>query len=877
MNALNILGSSWFRYMVPLTLFFLTSLTCISAPNYRTLTLDNGLNVFVKEVPSAPVVAINTWIHLGSRNEVSGEEGYSHLIEHMLFKGTKTREVGKIDKEIKKLGATNNAFTSNDFTCIHVLGAKEHFEKLLELQTDAVFHSIFDPTEFDKELKVVTEELRMDNDDPESRIFNLTQGTAFTVHSYRHPVVGYKESLASATREKVFEFYKKYYVPGNMWMVVVGDVEADKVIDSIKNAMDGIASAPIPETIVKGEPAQEQRREAKIFGDIQQVYVNIAWHAPGISNQDNYAMDVISVLMGRGKSSRLYHTLVEKEGLASDLRTLYFTSEDPSLFYVCAQCRPSQKQQLIDRIISLFEDLKEDQDRTSEKSNPGKRGDASLIDEMEKAKQQLIASTIFDKETAESQAQNYGQYAILGKLSEADTYISKIKSVKFDDLKRIAKTYFVNSSLSVVTYEPSAVERVSKPEMMTLENDLKMILYPTHSTPLIGMTIQIDAGGFKEGKNDAGIANLTASTLLKGTDEKTSEEIAQAFESMGTSVSCKAQKSFTTIKMKCLSDKFIPSLDLLVDCLSNPSFPEKEIDKEKEKALEGIKEQDDDLFYYTYFKGLEELFPDSPLSYSPLGQAKTIKTIKHNEVKDFFKKNYVASNMVVSIVGDFYLEDVKDHLIKHFGGIEQGKASENQKKSSEIKEIKIPNFDKPMEVVNKKNREQSQTVVFFPTFPRNNPQTPAMDIIKSILSGSMYSRLFINLRDKESLAYSVWATQVGTRNTGYFFATISTNASTWDRAKTRLIEELKIFRDKGFTPEEFEDAKSYVVGQYALNMVDNLSIAETLSTDEFFGQGFDYYLKYPDLIKKLSIGEVKETAEKYFIPEKATIVAITKP
>ncbi|MBF0406969.1 MAG: insulinase family protein [Candidatus Riflebacteria bacterium] len=863
---------------ITLLIFVLSSMNCLNAKpeintvsGYRTEVLENGLNVFVKELPSAPVVAINVWTHVGSRNEGQGEEGYSHFIEHLLFKGTKTRGVGDIDKEIKKLGATNNAFTATDFTCLHVFGAKDHFEKLLELQIDAAFNSVFDETEFTKELQVVLEELRMDNDDPESRIYHETQKSAYKNHSYRNPVIGYKESLEGATREKVFNYYKKFYVPGNMWIVVVGDVKTEQVIEKVRALTSTIASGPIPDQIIKGETPQEKRRESRITGDIQQVYLNLAWHAPGISNPDNFAMDVISIMMGRGRSSRLYKTLVEVEGLASDLRAVYYTSEDPSLFYVSAQCKPSMKLQLKERVLEMFEELKNDPIIPNEsKSSKSKKPVISILDEIEKAKQQLIASTIFDRETAESQAQNYGQYAILGKLEDADAYISQIKKVKFEDVQRVARQYFTDSTLNVVTYEPASVVKTSKPEMITLENGLKLVLYPNHSSPVVGMTINIDAGGLREGKNEAGVANITAATLLKGTEAKSADEIASEFESMGTSVSCKAQKSLATLKMKCISDKFLPSMQILSECLSAPSFPENEVSREKEKSLEALKEQDDDLFYFTYFKALEAVFPDSPLGYSPLGQTKTLKQIQAEDVKKFYKKYYTGSNMVVAIVGDFYTEDIKDILLKIFSEIPSGK-------SSELKEAKPAVITTPAEIVHQKNREQAQIVVLFPTFQRNSPFSPPMEIIKCILSGSMYSRLFINLRDRESLAYAVWATQVGATNGGYFFATISTAAGNLEKARSRLIEELRLFREKGFTNEEFEDAKSYLVGQYALNLVDFLSLSDAMATDEFFGQGFDYYTKYPEIINDLTVEDVKEASEKYLLPEKSYTVAITKP
>ncbi|MFZ2957020.1 MAG: pitrilysin family protein [Candidatus Ozemobacteraceae bacterium] len=822
---------------------------------YSTFTLENGLRVLVKEMPAAPVVAINVWIHTGSRNEKHGEEGFSHLIEHMMFKGTATYTVGQLDKEIKKMGASNNAFTASDYTCYHILGAREHFPKLMALQADAVLNSTFVEEEFQKERKVVLEEMRMDKDDPESLVYNKLKETAYTVHPYKHPIVGYDTGLASATRDQVFAYYKKYYVPANMWVVIAGDIKPAAALETIKKTMGSAPVSPAPDQIVPAEPPQDGKREARLFGDVQQAYLSMAWHAPGIQNPDNYVMDVISTLMGHGRSSRLFKVLVEQERLASDLSTSYYTSGDPSLFIIGAQLQQGNVRRFTDRASKLMNDLKEG---------------AVPPDEFEKVKQQLIATTIFGKETAESQAQNYGHYATLGHLDESDTYVDRIREVTLEDVKRVSRAAFNERSLSVVSYEPQLASLAAKPEMFTLDNGVRLILRENHSSPIVAMAIQIDSGGLREGKDEAGLANLTASTLLKGTEKHSSEELAHLLESMGTTISCQAQKSFVTLKTQSLSEKFPETLDLVLEILTSASFPEEEFKKEQEKALDGIKSQQDDLFSYTYFQSLAALFPDSPLGYSNLGLPDQVRNLKRNESQNFFKKNYVGSGMVVAIVGDVYSQEVKDRLGSIFSSILKG----NQ---SELKDMKLEELEKITEVSGQKNREQAQILVATRTFPRRDPRGPAMDVLKNILSGSMSSRLFTNLRDKDSLAYSVWASQVGTRNLGYFFATLSTAVGKLETAKTRLVEELEKFRTAGFSDEEFNDAKTYIIGMHALNLVDNQSMADTLSSDEYFGLGFDHYSRYPDIIKNVSKEAVQDISQKFLLGSGKYVIGITKP
>jgi len=842
-------------------IFCFLLLLCFSLPQIllggsagKVFQLENGLNLFIKEMHSSPVVAINTFVHVGSKNEKNGEEGFSHFIEHILFKGTASFPVGQLDREIKKLGASNNAFTTLDYTCFHVLGAKEHFARLLELQSDAIFHSNFPADELEKERQVILEELRMDNDDPDSFSSNCLRASAYRVHPYRHPVIGYVQSVASASRENLYDFYRKYYVPSNMWVVIVGDIQTEEAFEAVKKFFGSAPRANSPELRIPSEPKQEKRNEFHFFGDIQQTYLKMAWHVPGIESDDNFVFDIIATLMGKGRSSRLYKILVENERLASNVEASYATTEDPFLFVIEAELPQGNIRKFTERVEKLIGELKEDKNFSAE---------------LEKVKQQIVAGTIFERETAESQALAYGYYAVLGKLGMCDEYPDKIKSVTSTDIQRVVGEYFRSSNLTVVSYQPAISSSSFKPELLKLENGVRLILKENHSSPIVSVAVQVDAGGMREGKNEAGLSNLALAMLTKGTESKKAQEIAQELETMGTSLKCRSKKSFSTISMVCLTEKFWESVVLLKDILCNPTFPEEEFEKEREKALEAIKTEQDDLFYFTYYNTLSKLFPDHPLGYSPLGMESQVKKLKRSDIVHFYKKHYVGEGIVISVVGDFFINEMKEKLVNLFAEIPKGNISE-------VKDSRLPPIEASQEFMFQKNREQAQIVCALRTFPRSDSRCPAMEILRNILAGSMSSRLFSNLREKESLAYSVWAVNVGTVNQGYFFATLSTAVNKIDTAKNRLIEELRRAAE-GFSDEEFNDAKSFLLGQYALSQIDNISQAETFSSDEFLGLGFDYSLKYPEIIKNVKKEEVLSIAKEFFSEKVPILSGITKP
>lgn len=818
-------------------------------------TLDNGLNVFIKEQRATPVVAINFWVKVGSVNEEPGQEGYAHLIEHMMFKGTSAFPYGVLDNEVKQMGAKQNAFTANDYTCYYLVGASQYFERMFELESDAVLNSVFNEQELAKEVQVVIEELRMSLDDPGNRIIQLIMDKAFQVHPYKHPIVGYLQNLEQVTRDKIYSFYKRFYVPSNMWVVIVGDVETDKALEIVRKYMGNAPRADKPIQKIKPEPEQKEQRLRVETGDLQHSYIRMGWHVPGMESEDRYALSLMARIAGGGVSSWLWRDLVEKEQLAISAGAGYYSSQFPMLFQVGAITTPGKARIFTDKakkIIYRFIN-----------------GEVSQ-EELEKAKQQIIAGDIYAKETAEGYAQQLGHYALLASVWDTDKFVDKVREVSLEDLAHVAAKYFRDTNMTIARFEPEPPPPDSKPEMITLDNGVRLILKENHSSPLVAVAVKIGAGGLREGKREAGLANLTTEMLFKGAKDMSAEEIAEKFESMGSRFSSRASKSYTSFEMQSLTENFLPTLQLFLDVLAEPDFPESEFDKLKTQVLDWIKSEEDDLYKFTANNALEALFPGTPIGYSTNGKEDDVKKLKRSDLKDFHKKYFVGSNMVVAIVGDFYPREVKEELLKHFGRFNQGK----------VKDFELPKLKEitePIEVKLQKNREQAQIIYAARTFPANDEKTPAITIAQNILSGSMSSRLFKNLRAKDSLAYSTWAFNVGMANTGYFQATISTAASKVATATIRLKEEIDNFRENGFTDKEFEDAKKYIVGQHALSLVDNLSLADAYSADEYFGKGFDYSAKYPADIASTTKEQVEEVAKNYLLASGSYVLTITQP
>lgn len=835
-------------------LLLLTSMQLL-AQSGAHFTLDNGLNVFISEQKATPVVAINFWIKVGSVNEEPGQEGYAHLIEHMMFKGTNSFPYGVLDNEVKQMGAKQNAFTANDYTCYYLVGASQYFERMFELEADAVLHSSFNEDELKKESQVVIEELKMSLDNPGNRIIQLIMKEAFKVHPYKHPIVGYLNNLEEVTRDKIYGFYKKFYVPSNMWVIIVGDVNTDQALDVVKKYMGNAPKVDKPLQRIRVEPEQTEQRTLVETGDLQHSYIRMGWQVPGMQSEDRYALSVMARIAGGGVSAWLWKDLVEKEQLAISAGAGYYSSQFPMLFQVGAITTPGKARIFTEKAKKIIYRFL--------------NGEVTQ-EELDKAKQQIIAGDIYAKETAEGYAQQLGHYALLSSIWDTDKFVDKVREVTLDDLVQVAAKYFRDTNLTIARYEPEPPPPDSKPEMITLDNGVRLILKENHASPLVAVAVKVGAGGLREGKRQAGLANLTSELMFKGAKGMSVEEIAEKFERMGSRFSSHASKSYTAFEMRSLTENFVPTLELFLDILEDPDFPEDEVDKFKTQVLDWIKSEEDDLYKFTANNALEALFPGTPIGYSTYGKEDDVKKARRTDLKEFHKKYFVGSNMVIAIVGDFYAREMKDELLRQFGRFKEGKV-----KDYELPKLK--DITEPIEVKLQKNREQAQIIYAARTFPASDEKTAAITIAQNILSGSMSSRLFKNLRAKDSLAYSTWAFNVGMANAGYFQATISTAASKVATATARLKEEIDDFRENGFTDKEFEDAKKYIVGQHALSLVDNKSLADTYSADEYFGKGFDYSMKYPAAIASTTKEQVAEVAKNYLLASGSYVLTITQP
>jgi zinc protease len=406
--------------------------------------LANGMKVLLVESPKAPVVTVQIWYKVGSRNEVMGRAGLSHMLEHMMFKGTPKHPKGEFSRLVKKNGGNDNAFTSQDFTAYFENLAADKVELALELEADRLRGLLLDEKEFQLEREVVKEERRLrSEDDPQSYLAEALFAQAFQMHPYHWPVIGWFPDLNAMTRADLKQHYDTYYVPNNATLVVVGDIKAAKLLPAIRRHFEVIPRRPLPPQQVPSEPDQKGERRIVVKRDAQLPSVMIGYRTPNHKSDDAYALTLLESILSHGKSSRLYRSLVYEQKLALAVGAEYsLLQTDPDLLYCFAVVAPGQAPEQVERAV-YAEIRKLQQEAPSEQ-------------ELQRARNQVEAAYIFGQDSNFRQAMLLGQAETTGAgWRQVEQFVKKLRDVKAADVQRVAQQYLVEDGRTVGTLIPT--------------------------------------------------------------------------------------------------------------------------------------------------------------------------------------------------------------------------------------------------------------------------------------------------------------------------------------------------------------------------------------------------------------------------------------
>jgi zinc protease len=829
--------------------------------------LQNGLTVLFYPYKREDVVTVKLCVKVGSSYEKESEAGITHLIEHMIFKGTETKKPEDIVGVIEALGGYMNAFTSHDYTCYYVAGPSAVIEKALDILSDVVFHPYFDPLELEREKEVVIEEMKMRLDNPFVVLFENLMKASYKKYPYRRPIIGYENTVKSFKREDLLNFLNHFYTPKNMTLIVVGNLEEKKLFSLINKYFSSLPKRKLKKVPFPKEPYTEKPSLIWIERPVKEGY--FAFTLPGASFKDEDApyLDLLSEILGGGESSRLYIRLKRDLNLVKSIATSSFTPYGPGLFEIYGTADPQNFKEIIKETLLELEKIK-----LSGVSN----------EELNKAKTQILSDFIFSSETSEGLSSTLSNFQLVrGSYKDVLWYQKKIETATIEDLIRVSKKYF-NPQKLVVSFlsEKKLFKEVDlqnliksfdpkpSPKIFTLDNNLKVILYSQNDIPSVGITLAFPGGLRYENKEINGLFQALTLLWTRGTKKYTAEELAEKLESIGTTIKSFTGRNTFGLKMLSLSSKLDESLEYFKEVLLYPSFEERECEKAKPELFSLLLRQQDQPVSLAVNEFIRILFPDHPYGLNSAGSLEFYQKFTCEDLKTLYKKFVRPEKGVLVITGNFELTSVKEKIKNLF----KDWKSETQETTLEEPE---PTFPKNPFTRVEKETFQTQILLGFQTPGLNAKEKVALEVLNSALSGQN-GRLFRILRDEKSLAYVVTSFLIFYPKKSAFVLYMGCSPEKEKSAISGFWEILEEIKTKGLLPEEIERAKNRLIGSQKLDLQSNLSISEEMAVNEVLGLGWNYSFLYENLVKSVTDEDIKNLIETFFKRENAVLFILGK-
>jgi len=827
-------------------------------------TFENGLRVMIKEDHRNPIVVFSAFMDIGSAYE--GEymgSGISHLIEHMLFKGTKKYPPGAIENILHIYGGEIQGFTSYDYTGYRITILKEHKDVALDVLKEMLTSPMFNAKELKKEMQVIEREMEMNRDEPGRRLSRLTFSSAYITHPYRVPIVGYKENFARLERNDLVRFFGSNYTPERTIIAVVGDIDKEAMFNDIEELFGKIPRGGNVSLALPREPDQIAVRYTEEKLDIDGAYLNIAFHSTGLLDKDLYALDILSFILGQGESSILNENIrMEKETVLS-ISSYNYTPRDPGLFIISSVLKEENVKKAIDEIMGTLDAVKE-------------KGVTS--EELAKAKNNFIAGYIYQKETIQSRANDMA----LGELLAGDPgffelYIKRIESITLDDIRRAAKKYLTRDNMTVVVLSksgntlnpassPLAQEGRRELKKITLENKLPVLVCENPALPILSITLLFKGGVRIETEEQNGISKLTSLMLMDGMDSMRREEIARFYESKGMSVESYSGNNSLGISVKCLKEHAEDALKLVADLCIHSSFPEEELERERNEAGYIIDIQDDRLFNHGHrrLKGL--LFKKHPYRFQVAGTHESIDKIEREDILRFRAGILSADNMVLGISGDCDSREMELLAEKYFSKVPL-------RETSPIVPEKEPAMKEARRLLIDTDKEQSLVLIGFHGIDIYSSERYAIEVMADILS-SESGILFKNIREKKGLSYATGAFHVLGLDPGYIALYALTSRENIYKVKDIMFREITAFIKKGGDEKEIQKSKNHLKAMRRIAMQTDSSFIFTSSLDELYGLGYDNYKDYDKNIDAVTRKDIKRAAKEFLTLNRCAVVIL---
>lgn len=842
---------------------FLLLIGCsvMAAEDIQKFTLDNGQTVIIKEVKSNPIVTVDTWIKTGSINENDSNNGVSHFLEHLFFKGSKNHAPGEFDKLLETKGAITNAATSKDFTHYYITIPSKYFDEALSLHADMLLNPLIPRKELEKERKVVLEEIAKDENSPNSVVYDNLINMLYTTHPYKRKVIGTRRIIGTIHRDEILAYYDNWYSPSNMVTVIVGDIDTNDTLNKVKQNFARETQKSPKSVYAKEQPLSKQARKTEYL-NTKTAYMLIGFRGANINDNDSYALDVLATILGEGRSSIFYKNIKDRLQLANSISASNSGFRDDGIFYISATFNPEKQQRLENEI---FDEI----------SSVQKNGVTE--EQVNLAKNVIERDTYYARESNANIAQEIGYVMVTsGDLGVYENYVANIKKVTPQDVKRVANKYLGidKSAVSIVLPESYKEVKVSNKtpiqtiptlkssangiEEYSLDNGATLLLNQNKTNEIIAISIFAKGGNFLENKR--GTANLTASTMMKGTKKYTSQELAEILEDNGIKIEPGIRSDAFMITVLTTTQQYDKTLELLSEIVNNATFTEYELEKVKNDKLNAIKRSRDIPLNVAMEEYKHLIFEGTPYSNSTHELEKNIPIISREDILAYYKKIFDPKNIVISINGNVDTNKTAQAFATMFNSTSDT-TFDYQKYKDEI----TPITDARTSVKNIPDTNTDWIFLAWQTAGLNNKKDYAtLQVIDSLLGTGMSSRLFKNLRDQEGLAYQLGSGYSANILKGAFVVYIGTNPDTYDKALNGLWNEINKLKTEFVGTKELQDAKDKLTGQFLIALETNLDKASTTGWFKTSMNNYNFIKEYDDLIKSVTESDIMQVANKYF-------------
>jgi zinc protease len=825
--------------------------------------LANGLTLLVSEQHYAGVASVQAWCQTGSIHEqewLGG--GLTHLLEHMLFKGTARRTATDISEEIHRGGGYVNAYTSFDRTVFWIDCPKAAVDTALDVLADMLFGSLIDAGELEREMDVIRREFEMGYDDPDRVLSHLTFGTAYQTHPCRTPVIGLRRIFDRITREDVLRYYRRRYVPDNVFIVVAGDVDAEKVRQQVETCFGQFLPAPVAPIVVPEEPPQLGcRRESRIF-DSQLGYFSLAWHVPDVTHSDMPALDVLSVLLGGGASSFLYDELREKKGSVHGIGAYAFTPSFPGLLTVSGTCP-------LEKVAGIEEETL--QKLAEWRTRP------LAEEQLAKAKRIIQVSAWEQLQTVKGVASDIGlNWLYTRNLHFNQRYLQRVQSVSTEEVYSVYDRHLYADNLTVATLRPQrsvqsrrprlATEK--KPEMRVLPNGVPVVLIPDHRLPMLHASVVFRGGVLAETPANNGIHRLYSHSLLKGTKNRSSADIAEQVESLGGTLFGDSGYNSSRIGFSSLVGDFGKLLALVEEILSSATFPNDGVERERAGQIATIEAEDAQPGILARNVLRAAVYREHPYAMSVIGTRKSLSDVAPEDLLRLHRQIIDSAPCVLAICGWIDGDELWPAISK-FASI--------LPKRSPVGRFKVPKIAllSSQTLVQHHQKHQAFISIGYLACSLFDRERIAFEVLDEA-TGDASSRFFIKLREELGLAYSVGSSLSLGLAPGLFSIYAATSPEFAEEVVQLCQKEMEDLAQGALSKDELDRSKTKLLAQLAFQKQNMEAYAHGLALNEIYGFGLEYLEQRQREIEATTLESIQTVCRKYLM-DKPAITVIVRP